>query len=66
MFIINYLPPVVVSKVGVTSPLVVGIPVAAVSVELNASDGPLMSPALVEYAAKRTIYNLYKDTLTIT
>ena len=57
MFIINYLPPAVDSKVAVTSPLVVGVPVPSVSVELNASVGPLVSPAEVEDAAKRTIYN---------
>ena len=57
MFILYYLPPVVDSKVDVTSPLVVGVPVTAVSVELNASVGPLVSPAVVEDAAKRTIHN---------
>ncbi len=57
MFIINYLPPAVDSKVAVTSPLVGGVAVPAVSVELKASVGPLVSPAVVEDAAKRTIYN---------
>ena len=57
MFIINYLPPAVDSKVAVTSPLVAGVAVPAVSVELKASVGPLVSPAVVENAAKRTIYN---------
>ena len=57
MFIINYLPPAVDSKVAVTSPLVAGVAVPAVSVELKASVGPLVSPAVVEDAAKRTIYN---------
>ncbi len=66
MLIVNYLPPAVDSNVAVTSPFVVGVPVPAVSVELKASVGPLVSPALVEYAAKQTIYNLYIDTLTIT
>ena len=37
--------------------VVVGVPVPAVSVELKASVGPLVSPAVVEDAAKRTIYN---------
>ena len=57
MFIINYLPPAVDSKVAVTSPIVAGVAVPAVSVELKASVGPLVSPAAVEDAAKRTIYN---------
>ena len=57
MVIVNYLPPAVDSNVAVTSPLVVGVPVPAVSVELRASVGPLVSPAVVEDAAKRTIYN---------
>ena len=57
MFIINYLPPAVDSKVAVSSPLVAGVAVPAVSVELKASVGPLVSPAVVEDAAKRTIYN---------
>ena len=57
MFIINYLPPGVDSKVAVMPPLVAGVAVPAVSVELKASVGPLVSPAVVEDAAKRTIYN---------
>ena len=72
MFIINYLPPAVDTKVAVTSPLVAGVAVPAVSVELKASVGPLVSPAVVEDAAKRTIYNkviyilyIYIYTLTI-
>ena len=58
MFIINYLPPEVDSNVAVTSPLVVGVPVPAVSVELNASVGPLVSSEVVEDAGKQTIYIL--------
>ena len=54
---INYSPPAVDSKVAVTSPLVVGVPGPTVSVELKASVGPLVSPAVMESAAKRTIYN---------
>ena len=57
MLIVNYLPPAVDPNVAVTSPLVVGVPVPAVSVELKASVGSLVSPAVVEDAAKRTIYN---------
>ena len=57
MVIVNYLPPAVDFNVDVTCPLVVGVPVPAVSVELKASVGPLVSPAVVEDAAKRTIYN---------
>ena len=41
----------------ITSPLMDGVPVPAVSVELNASVVPLVSPVVVEDAAKRTIYN---------
>ena len=52
MFIINYLPPA--SKVAVQSPLVVGFPVPAVPVELNACVGPLVS-TVVEDAAKRNM-----------
>ena len=59
LFKIYYLPPVVDSKFDVISPLVVGVPVPPVSVELNASVGPLVSPAVVEDAAKRTIHNKY-------
>ena len=54
---INYSPPAVDSKVAVTSPLVVGVPGPAVSVELKASVASLVSPAVLEDAAKRTIYN---------
>ena len=57
LFIIKYLPPEVDSKEAVTSPLVVGVPVPVVSVELNASVGPLVSHSVVEGAAKRTIHN---------
>ena len=53
----NYFPPVVDCKVAVTCPLVVGVPVPAVSVEINASVGPLVSTAVEEYSAKRTINN---------
>ena len=53
----NYLPPVVDSKVAVTSPLVVGVSVPAVAFELNVSVDPIVSPAVVEGAAKRTIDN---------
>ena len=52
MFIINYLPPVVVSNVAVTSPLEVGVPAPADSVELKASVGALVSTAVVEDSAK--------------
>ena len=57
MLIVNYLPPAVDPNVAVTSPLVVGVPVPAVSVELKASVGSLVSPAVEEDAPKRTIYN---------
>ena len=49
------LPPAVDPKVAVMSPLVVGFPVPAVPVELNASVGPLVSPTVVEDAAKRNM-----------
>ena len=65
MFIINFLPPEVDSNVAVASPLVVGVPVPAVSVELNASVGPLVSSAVVEDVAKQTIYIKFKNVLWI-
>ena len=54
---INYSPPAVDSKVAVTSPLVVGVPGPTVSVELKTSVASLVSPAVLEDAAKRTMYN---------
>ena len=55
--ITNCLLPIVVSDVAVTSPLVLGVPVPAVSVALKASVGPLVSPSVVEDATKRTRHN---------
>ena len=43
------------------SPIVLGVPVPAVSVELNASVGPLVSIAVVEYATKRTSHKTYSQ-----
>ena len=40
--IAKFLPPIVDSDVAVTSPLVLGVPVPAVSVALKASVGPLV------------------------
>ncbi len=57
--ITNFLPPIVDSDVAVTSPLVLGVPVPAVSVELKVSVGPLVSPAVVEDATKRTSHNKF-------
>ena len=41
------------------SPIVLGVPVPAVSVELKVSVGPLVSTAVVEDATKRTSHNTY-------
>ena len=60
MPITNCLPPIVDSDVAVTSPLVLGVPVPAVSVALKASVGPLVSPS-VEDATKRTSHNKFSE-----
>ena len=65
MPITNCLPPIVDSDVAVTSPLVIGVPVPAVSVELNVSVGPLVSPAVVEDATKRTSHNKFSENALI-
>ena len=59
--IANFLPPIVVSDVAVTSPLVLGVPVPAVSVALKASVGPLVPPSVVEDATKRTSHNKFSE-----
>ena len=59
--ITNCLPPIVDSDVAVTSPLVLGVPVPAVSVALKASVGPLVSPSVVEDATKRTRHNKFSE-----
>ena len=63
--IAKFLPPIVDSDVAVTSPLVLGVPVPAVSVELKVSVGPLVSPAVVEDATKRTIHNKFSENALI-
>ena len=67
MYITTCLPPIVESYVGlaVTSPLVLGVPVSAVSVALKASVGPLVSPVVVEDATKRTNHNTYREHAVI-
>ena len=55
------LPPTVDSDVAVTSPIVLGVPVPAVSVELNASVCTLVSTAVVEDATKRTSHKTYSQ-----
>ena len=59
--IANFLPPIVDSDVAVTSPLVLGVPVPAVSVELKVSVGPVVSPSVVEDATKRTSHNKFSE-----
>ena len=59
--IANFLPPIVDSDVAVTSPLVLGVPVPAVSVALKASVGPLVPPSVVEDATKRTSHNKFSE-----
>ena len=59
--ITNCLPPIVDSDVAVTSPLVLGVPVPAVSFELKVSVDPMVSPAVVEDATKRTSHNKFSE-----
>ena len=63
--IAKFLPPIVDSDVAVTSPLVLGVPVPAVSVALKSSVGPLVSPAVVEDATKRTSHNKFSENALI-
>ena len=59
--ITNCIPPIVDSDIAVKSPLVLGVSVPAVLVELKASVGPPVSPAVVEYATKRTTHNKFSE-----
>ena len=63
MYITTCLPRIGDSVVAVTTPLVLGVPVSAVLVELNASVGPLVSPAVVADATKRTNHNKSSEVL---
>ena len=47
----------------ITSPVVLGVPVPAVSVEPKVSVGPLVSTAVVEDATKRTSHNMYSEVV---
>ena len=63
--ITKFLPPIIDSDVAVTSPLVLGVPVPAVSIGLKASVGTLVSPVVVEDATKRTSHNTFSANALI-